>query len=109
MTTFITKLINITLITFLTAFVGLASAMFFLGSEESYQTLLKTLPSSFTRRALGGISIGLLGSGILVLTNYLFYKVIKSKLLISLEKIFWWTLFITSSASIVGTFIFFSH
>ena len=109
MTGFITKVINIAIITVLIAFVGFVSTLFFIGSQEMYERQLETLPSSFARRALGGSFIGLVGSAILVLVNYIVFKVSKSKTPISLKKLFWLTFFLTTSASIVGTIIFFSH
>lgn len=104
-----TKLINIMLTTLLSGFVGLVTSMFFLGSDETYQNLRTTLLSSFTQRALGGITIALLGSGTLVLLNYLVFKVRKINRPIDLREIFWWTVLSANCASILGTVIFFSH
>jgi hypothetical protein len=107
MRTFI-KGLNIILIVALTAFVGLVSAIFFIGSDETYARLLQTLPSSFARRALGGICVGIIGATFILLINWIIIKITPSTKRISLKKLFWGTVVITTVASIIGTVIFFS-
>jgi hypothetical protein len=102
------KSLNIILISALTLFVGFVSAMFFIGSNETYSRLLKTLPSSFARRALGGICVGVIGAVLILLINYLFIKINPSTKSMSLKKLFGGTVTITAVASIIGTAIFFS-
>lgn len=108
MKTFIQGL-NIILIVALTGFVGIISAIYFIGSDVTYGRLLQTLPSSFARRALGGIFVGLIGAALILLINYLLSKIKPETKTISYRILFWGTVLITSIASIVGTAIFFSN
>jgi hypothetical protein len=108
MTTFI-KGLNIILIVALTGFVGLESALFFIGSDVTYARLLQTLPSSFARRALGGICVGLVGAGLILLINYLIIRLSQTTTRMNLKKLFCRTVVITTVASIIGTAFFFSH
>ncbi len=100
---------NIILIVALTGFVGIFSAIFFIGSDETYARLLQTLPSSFARRALGGICVGLIGAALIFLINYFLTKINPAAKTITYRKLFWGIVLITSVASIIGTAVFFSN
>lgn len=104
--TVILKTINVLLIASLTVFVGVVSAIFFIGSDETYARLLEAVPSSFARRFAGGVCVGLFGAIIIVLLNYLILRVFSNKTQIRLTRLFWITLLLASIASLAGTIIF---
>ena len=87
----------------------LLTAFFFLGSQEDFLNQTDELGEYFVKRAIAGMSIGLLGCLIVVIGNFIFNAIIKKGERVNVLRIFLITLFVTSLSSIIGTSIFFFH
>jgi hypothetical protein len=101
--------INWTLVIIWAISVGYLS-LFYLGSEEQHEKLVKEPVNAFFLRFSFVCLVGILGIGILVLANYLLnrYALTRSQR-IDIKKLFLISLATIISVSLVGTSLFISN
>ncbi|MBF0694635.1 MAG: hypothetical protein IR153_06220 [Flavobacterium sp.] len=99
------KIFYYLLVTLLAVAIAILSAIFYIGSEISYQRLLDDLGLSFIRRFIGFAIIGIFGLSLLAGINFFANIFMTQKL--NIKKLFLTGVLIVSLASFFGTIIFF--
>ena len=100
--------INFSLILVSILLIGFLISFFFLGSQLTYESQLEDLPNYFIRRFLGGITLGLILSVLILLVNILLNKILNDSGF-KLFKLFLISFISASISSLIGTIIFFNN
>jgi hypothetical protein len=103
------RIFNIIIIAASCLIICFLSAVFFLGSKETFEELKLNLVGNFSLRAIGGIVLGLPTLLVLLIGNLIFNSRVDSKQKINLRKLLMVSALATSSAAILGTIFFFSR
>jgi hypothetical protein len=103
------RLFNIFIILSSSLGVGLLTAVFFLGSEETYLQQTRDMPEYFVKRVGGGIAVGLFGCLLVIMGNLIFNARIEKAKRVSVLRLFLISLLASTISSAIGSVIFFSN
>ena len=102
--------LNIIFIIALAIILCFLTAVFFLGSFETYNELRKNLPTSFFQRALLGLLTGVVGSMILISINLIYNTTVgKREGIINIRRLTIILGITVVVSSLIGSFIFFAN
>ena len=105
----VTRAFNIIAIGSLQLLILFVTALFFLGSFETFEELRADMPRSFLNRTLGGVVIGVVGCSIVAAGNLILDRRKFADKRVALLRIVLLTFTLSVLTSILGSTFFFFH